>query len=100
MKQDKTTFAHRNLVNLFIIHELGTCLMGLNTIFTLGGCLFGAVKLTKNADPDKYVYNGYGIGFGARSNFLINGEWGKNVVNFCVDNSLSVHANNKKKPSY
>ena len=24
--------------------------------FTLDNCLFGAVKLTKNADPDKYEY--------------------------------------------
>ena len=24
---------------------------------TLSDCLFGAVKLTKNADPDKYKYS-------------------------------------------
>lgn len=41
----------------------------LNTKFTLGDCLFGAVKSTKNVDPDKYVYSGYDIGFDARSNF-------------------------------
>ena len=35
----------------------------LNTAFTLDDCLFGAVKLTKNADPDKQVYSGYGTGF-------------------------------------
>ena len=34
------------------------------------GCLFGGVKLTKNADPDKYVYNGYGIGFNAHTEFF------------------------------
>ena len=32
--------------------------------------LFGGVKLAKNADPDKYVYTGYGIGFYSRSEFL------------------------------
>ena len=26
-------------------------------------CLFGCVELTKNADPDKYSYSVYGIGF-------------------------------------
>ena len=31
-------------------------------IFTLKGCLLGGVKLAKNADPDKYVYNSYGTG--------------------------------------
>ena len=29
--------------------------------------LFGSVKLTKNADRDKYKYSGYGIGFDSRS---------------------------------
>ena len=31
----------------------------LNTDFTLNNCLFGSVKLTKNADPSKYQYSGY-----------------------------------------
>ena len=35
----------------------------------LGDSLFGALKLTKNADPDKYRYGGYGVGFDSRSNF-------------------------------
>ena len=35
----------------------------LNTDFTLNNCLFGSVKLTKNAEPDKLGYSGYGIGF-------------------------------------
>ena len=50
----------------------------LNTNFTLDNCLFGSVKLTKNADPDKYVYTGYGIGFDLRSEFsLPDGSVGK-----------------------
>ena len=39
--------------------------------FTLKDCLFGAVKLTKNADPDKYSYSGYGIGLDFRSRFSL-----------------------------
>ena len=66
--------------------------------FTLGDYLFGAVKLTKNGDPDKYGYIGYGIGFDAHSQFLSsNGEWGKNVIIFGVDDSSSVHVDNRKK---
>ena len=42
----------------------------LNTDFTINNCLFGSVKLAKNADPDKYKYSGYGIGFDSRSEFL------------------------------
>ena len=82
MKQDKANVTRRNLVNLFIIYELDTGLIGLNTTFTLGDCLFGAVKLTKNADPDKHGYNGYGIRFHAGSHFLINGEWCKMLLIF------------------
>ena len=49
-----------------------------NTDFTLKDCLFGGVKLSKNTDPDKYVYTGYGIGFDSRSVFsLPNGNIGK-----------------------
>ena len=36
---------------------------------TLENCLFGAVKLTKNADIDKYGYSGYGIGFDRHGRF-------------------------------
>ena len=31
--------------------------------------MFEAVRLTKHADPDKYWYSGYRIGFDARSQF-------------------------------
>ena len=60
--------------------------------------MFGAVKLTKNTNPNKYSYSGYGIGFDSRSLFSIpNFDWGKNVIIFGVDMSSSVHANNKNK---
>ena len=56
------------------------------------------MKLTKNPDPDKYGYSGYGVGLDSRSQFsLPSGEWGKNVVAFGVDNILSAHTDNRKK---
>ena len=71
----------RNLINLYISCILDSWSRYLNTDFTLGNCLFGAVKLTKNADPDKYGYTGYGIGFDPRSQFsLPDGNWGKNSL--------------------
>ena len=39
--------------------------------FTLGNCLFGSVKLTKNTDLDKYKYSSYDIGFYSGSEFFI-----------------------------
>ena len=60
--------------------------------------LFGSVKLTKNADPEKYKYSDYGIGFDSRSEFLFtDGSMGRNVIIFGADKSSSVHADNKNK---
>ena len=60
--------------------------------------MFGAVKLTKNADPDKHKYSGYGIGFDLRSEFLLSdGSMGKNVVIFGDDMISSVNFDNKGK---
>ena len=98
LKQDKVTFNPRNVVNLIIFYELDTWSRDLNANFTLRDCLFGAVKLTKNADPDKYSYSGYDIGFDSRPRFSYpDFDWSKNVVIFGVDNSSSVHDYNDQK---
>ena len=98
MKQDKSTFTNRNMANLFIAFEPDTWSKDLSTRFTLGDCLFRAVKLTKISDPDNYWYNSYGIGFDACSQFLLpSGEFSKPVVIFGLGNSSSVHADNRKK---
>ena len=68
--------------------------------FTLGDCLFGAFKLTENADLDKYGYCGYSTGFDTCSLVsLSGGDWGKNVV-FVLDNSSLTHTDNRKKTPY
>ena len=68
----------------------------LNTDFTLGNSLFGSVKLTENADPDKYMYTCYGIGFNSRSEFSYpESSVGKNVIIFGADMSSSVHLDNR-----
>ena len=63
LKQEGVTFIPRNVVNLFIVYESNTWSRNLNADFTLKDRLFGAVKLTKNADPEKYSYSGFGIRF-------------------------------------
>ena len=64
VKQDKVSFTHGNAVNAFIVYELNVLWSwGLHFDFTLKHRLFGALKLTKNADPDKYYYSGYVLGF-------------------------------------
>ena len=49
LKQENTTrITPNNIVNLFIVYELDLWSRVLDTTFTLGGCLFGGAKLTKN----------------------------------------------------
>ena len=81
LKQDKLSFTHGNVVKIFIVYELDVWSRDLNTDFTLNDCLFGVVKLVKNADPDQCFYSGYNIGFDSRSLFIIsNFDFGKNVI--------------------
>ena len=49
--------------------------------------MFGTVKLTKNADPDKYSFSRYGAGFDCQFEILTGG---KKVVIFGLDISLSI----------
>ena len=88
----------KKVINLYSSYTLTPWLRNLNTDFTLNNCLFGSVKLTKNADPDKYKYRGYGIGFESRSEFsFTDGNMGRNVIIFGADMSSSVHIDNKGK---
>ena len=61
----------KKVINLYNSCTLGPQLRNFNTDFILGNCLFGSVKLTKNADVDKYKYSGYGIGFDSCSEFSL-----------------------------
>ena len=98
LKQDCVSFLHKNLLNFYILYELDTRSKDLNTDFSVGNCLFGAEKLIKNADPDKYKYCSYSIGFDSRSQFSWSeGGNGKNIIIFRVDNSFSVHIDDRNK---
>ena len=95
-KQDKAPFIPNNVVNLYIVNELNIWSQDFNAEFTLKDCLFGNVKITKNADPDKYSYSEYGIVFDSHSLFLIpKFDCGKNIITFGVDMSSSVHTDDK-----
>ena len=65
---------------------------------TLGNCLFQSIKLTENANLDKNKYRGHGRGFDSLLKFLsTDGSFGKNVIIFGADMSLSVDIDNKGK---
>ena len=85
-------FIPKKVINLYISYTPGPQLRNLKTDFTLGYCLLGSVKVTKNYNLDKYKYTGYCIGFDSRSEFLFtDGSYGKNVIIFGADMSSSVH---------
>ena len=92
-KQDKVIFYPMNVVNLLIVYELDP--WSRDFVLTLKDYSFGAVKLNKNDDPDKY--SGYGIGFDFRWLFTILNFYDKSFVIFGVENRSSVHFENKKK---
>ena len=96
LKQDKITFNHGKIVNIYIVYELDKIYF--KTTPTLVNCLFGAVSLTKNTDIDKYRYSRYGIKFDRGGLYLLtSGRFGRNVIIFGVDMSSSVHVDNKGK---
>ena len=87
MKQDETTYTHGKIANIYLVYEIVGGYSGDDNYPTLEITLFGAVKLTKNADIDEYWYSDYGIGFDRRSGFSFSdGRFGQNVIIFKVDN--------------
>ena len=97
LKQPKLTCTHGKTVNICNVYELGAS-SSFNEDPTLKNFLFDSVKLTKNADIEKYGYSGYGIGFDRKSSFSFpSGGFGQNVIMFGVDTSSSVRVDNKKK---
>ena len=49
-------FTHKKVVNIYIFYELNLWLFTVGKDFALENSLFGAVKLTIDADPDIYIY--------------------------------------------
>ena len=96
LKQEKITFNHGKIVNIYIVYEIERS-VNISSYPTLGNCLFGAVKLTKHVDVDLYKYSGYGIGFDRKESYSIGNEVSRNEIIFEIDMSSSPHIDNKKK---
>ena len=96
LREVKITLNHGKTVNIYIIYELKSNLNNFDP--TLKNCLFGAVKVTKNSDIDKYTYPEYGIGFDSKGTFTHpSGGIGQKLIIFGADMSSSAYANNKTK---
>ena len=100
MKQNKLGYAHGKIVNLYIVYELKNRKID-SPDFTVQSGLFGAVKITKNANTSHYKYEGYGICFDGESSFSFGNRIdAKNVIIFGVNNSNSSHLTNKTQNVY
>ena len=90
---------HKGVLNFYTVSEINKLALNLDSKFTLGNSLIGAVKLTKNADLDMYSYSGYGIRLDACGFFSLSdgSAIGANLMIFKVDNYYAVHADNRKK---
>ena len=62
LQQKTVTYSYKKVANLYVVYEIIN-FHNIDSYPTLTNALFGVVKLTKNADIDKYRYSGYGIGF-------------------------------------
>ena len=96
LNQFPPTILHGNIVNIYIAYKVTGDYKDINYP-TLENCLFGSVKLTKNADIDKHEYPGYGIEFDRETSFLFGNDFGKYVTIFAVDMSSSTIIDNREK---
>ena len=97
LQQKIVTYRHRKVVNLYAVYEI-TNFHYIDNYPTLANALFGAVRLTKNADIGKYKYSGYRIGFDGKGFFSHpSGGTGRNVIIFGVDMGSSTKIDNKEK---
>ena len=69
LKQDKHTFTHKNIVNIYTGYEINLYNYLYGSDPTLGNVLFGAVSIVKDADIDKNKYSKYGVGFSMNRTF-------------------------------
>ena len=94
--KDSSSLYSDLILNLYIVYGFNDWLRNHINTFTLKSCLFGTVKLTRNADKSKFNYNGPGIAFDAKGVWSYGNDFARNAVILGVDNTSSSHTDNKK----
>ena len=87
LKQDKVSFDHGKIVNIYIVYEINKNFNS-NSYPTLANCFSGTVKLGKYIDIDRYKYSRYGIGFDGKEFFSVGDKVGRNVTNWLQKNCI------------
>ena len=99
---------NKNVVNIYVVYKLDPISSTRNTDYTIKNALFGAMKITKNADYAKNSYTGHGLCFDEGGEFGHTVKQGnsnrttnaRNVIIFGVDMSSSIHATNRANKIY
>ena len=70
VKESKSIYPTKSVINIYIVYKLDTIKSKRNTDLSIQNTLFGAVKITENSsDSDHNKYNDYGIVFDESSDF-------------------------------
>ena len=99
---------NKNVINIYVVYKLDPISSNRNTDYIIQNALFGAMKITKNADYSKNNYTGYGLCFDEGGEFGHTVKQGnfnrttdaRNVIIFGVDMSSSVHVTNRANNIY
>ena len=99
---------NKNVINIYVVYKLDPISSTGNTDYTIQNGLFGAIKITKNADYSKNDYTWYGLCFdegGEFSHTVRQGNFDRttdagNVIISGVDMSSSIHATNRANNIY
>ena len=76
--------------------NLAPIMFNLANSFLIKNCLFGTVKLVRNAIESKFIYKVQGIAFDGEGLWNFSNDFAGNVVIFGVDRSSSSHTDNRK----
>ena len=99
---------NKNVINIYVVYKLDPISSTRNTDYTIQNALFGAMKITKNADYSKNNYTGYDLCFDEGGEFGHTVRQGnfdrttdaRNVIFFGVDMSSSIHVTNRANNIY
>ena len=84
------------ILNLYIVYELNNWPRNPTNNFLLRNCLFGTVKLVRNAAKIKFTENCPGTAFDGEASWSFDNDFARNALIFGVDNSSSSHTDNLK----
>ena len=79
------------ILKLHLVYELNNWPRNASNNFTLKNCVFGTVKLIRNATKGKFICKVQGKTFDGAGAWSFSNYFARNIVTFGVDNTSSSH---------